>query len=156
MSCVDLIGVIIDVIARIGILVSSFNTHTVPLLCDIYILAKLPCVKSSTLMVLMMSCERFYATFFPFGYKENVTKKRLVYFGCVSVVAAFFSTGLIPLTYSNENGRCFDERKDANQILVTVSLVESTVVFLVLPSVLTAVLNLFIAIEIKRRESVHT
>ena len=83
MSVVDLFGVAMEVFFKSTAIFSPVNYNTVPLLCDMFLITEMPSIKASSLLVMMMSIERFYAAFYPFQYKQKVKVSTLIKVGTV-------------------------------------------------------------------------
>ena len=102
---------------------------------------------------MMMSIERFFAAFYPFQYKERIKVSTMVKIGIFCVFSAFLASFLVVATLGNEEGTCYSQRKSARDFVVVLMLLETTVVSLILPSIITLVLNTMVAIKITRQTS---
>ena len=152
MAIVDSIGLTSDNILVILLHGSPFNAHTVPLLCDGYVFTKVTTLKASSLLILSIALERFYATYYPFPYKENVSLKILSKVGTFCIVIAVLSGGLVSATQGHtEIEKCFAVRESVNKLFALAVVIQSIVFFLLIPSVGTSVLNILIVVKLRLR-----
>ena len=151
MSLFDLLSVTVDFVKDFTEVYSPYNAHNVSVLCRGFILLKGICMKTSSLLILAMSFERFCSLFFPIFYREKVNFRVLVKTLIVCVTYGAISSSVTALTQSNERGRCFDPVSGVNQIIILVNLVESVVIHLLIPSILTLLINVSIAIKLRQR-----
>ena len=151
-----MIGVAVDVFSKGAEYLSPLNMHSVPVICDLYILAKVTTIKASSLMILSMSIERFYATFYPFPYKDNVTMRTMAKTGMFCTVIAAVSSCLVLAVQGNTTGRkCFATRQNVSEVVTFLVVIESALLFFIIPSVLTTVLNVLIVAKLRSQSSVQ-
>ena len=129
----------------------KFTSHNSPILCDIIVNMENTSGQSASLMILAMTVERFYATYFPFKYR-NVTAKSLTGVAIVCVMFGFISSCLVTMTYGNEKGECFQPRSGYSQFIILLVIAQSALLFLIIPSILVAVFNALIVSKIKSRK----
>ena len=130
----------------------NVTTHSSPVFCDVMVNMQNTSGQSATLMILAMTLERFYAIYFPFRYKEVVTAKKLTLAAIICVLLGFSSSCLFTITYGNENGQCYSPRSEFSGFTILLVLAQSTIMFLILPSILVAVFNVLIIVKIKQRK----
>ena len=151
MSLVDFLSVALDFVSDFTEVYSPFNIHNVSIYCRGFILLKGICMKTSSLLILAMSFERFCSLFFPIFYKERVNFRVLVNTLIVSVTYGVISSSISALTQGNENGHCFEPLSGINPMIILVNVAESLLLHLVIPSILTLVINFSIALKLKQR-----
>ena len=131
---------------------TPLNAHEVPLLCDGYVFTKVTALKASSLLILSIALERFYATYYPFPYKEHVSLTILFKVGTVCIVIAALSGGLVSATHGHTAiEKCFAVREGVNEIVVSVVVTESIFLFFLIPSVLTFLLNILIVAKLRHQ-----
>ena len=90
-SISDMVNVAWDFVDDFTKTYTNFTSNNIPLLCDFYLNMKSSSAKASSLMIMAMALERFYATYYPFRYKDDVTVKKLTYVAFACVVYSVFS-----------------------------------------------------------------
>ena len=133
---------------------TKFTSHTEPILCDVYVYLKGVSSRGASLMILAMTLERFYALYFPFSYKNKISVNVLTAVAAACIVPTLISCAIVTMVVGNENGYCFDIRSGVNALLHFYIVVESAVIYNIIPAALVAVFNLLIVCKIKRRQ--HT
>ena len=84
-------------------------------------------------------------------YKENVSTRVLAKIGVSIVLYSLLTTALVTIVSGNENGYCYEPRSGANYIMLLVAIAEALVVSLILPCILTVILNLLIVTKLRQR-----
>ena len=151
MSVADMISVASDFVADFTEVYSPITIHNLAVFCEAFVFVKGSASKTASWLVFSMSFERFYATYFPFRYKDHVTMTLLSRVSVACVVFATLSCLLGLMTFGNEMGTCFEERVGANRLLVLITIAETILFHLIILSISTAVLNVLVIIKIKRR-----
>ena len=146
-----MINVASDFVVDFTEVYSPITIHNLAVFCEAFVFVKGTASKTASWLIFSMSFERFYATYFPFRYKDQVTMRMLSRVSVACVVVAALSTLLGLMTYGNERGTCFEERIGANRLLVLITVAETILFHLIIPSISTAVLNVLIIIRMKRR-----
>ena len=134
---------------------SEYNLHSIPMLCDASILLKGTCLRSSSLLILAMSLERYLSLYYPILYREKITLEALAKLAASCVLFGTVLSLLTVYTYGNEHGRCFDPRSGINAILIMANLIEFVFVLLIIPSILTLVINFAIVLKLKQRQAIQ-
>ena len=153
MSIADMMNVTSDFIADVTEVYSPITIHSSPIFCDSFVFVKGLASKAASWMIFSMSFERFYATHYPFLYKDKVNVKLLSKVSAVCVLVGCLSSVLTFFTYGNESGKCFGERPGVGRLLVAVTIMDAIFVQLITPSILTAVFNVMIIVKMKRMAS---
>ena len=131
---------------------TPYHPNNVPLICEANLITRFSTMKASGLITLSMALERFFATYYPFRYKNNVSRKTILEVGAICIVLAMLSTSLASATFGYREGEtCPAIRQYVSPILLNVVVFESVLFFFAIPSVLTAVLNILIAVKLRRR-----
>ena len=130
-----------------------FNTHNVPGFCHLYIFLKGVCMKTSSLLVVAMSFERFCSLFYPVLYREKVNTCMLTKVSAICLFYGLLSASITLLTHGNENGVCFEVRVGINPAILMINFIESVAIRLLTPSILTLVFNVAIVLKLKQRST---
>ena len=104
-------------------------------------------------MILAMTLERFYATYFPFSYKNKFSPKVLTAIALACIVPALISCGLVTMVAGNENGFCFTTRSGFHQFVYYYIVLESAIIYNMIPASTVAVFNVLIACKIRGRQT---
>ena len=144
---------VVDVFLHILNFYNPDIKYEMPFFCDVYTVLKGACVKGSALIILAMASERFYAMYYPFKYRDTVTISMMVKVGIVCTVWGFVSACLTNLAYGINSGWCLEQRPNFNRTFVNIVVVASVVLYLILPSISTAILNVLIILKMKRRKT---
>ena len=155
MAIFDLINNLADFLTDLTELYGPINYHNTPIFCDIFIVTKGLCIKSGSLLVLSMSAERFFAVFYPIGYREKVSFGLLVKISIACAGISLLSTSLMSATHANTNGLCYEQRPGVTPLLMFLVVLESVVFQLAIPTILTIALNAAIVVKMKRRDSAN-
>ena len=155
MSINDICHICSDFAAHFTNVYGPINQHESPFFCSFYIQWKITCVYSGSFLILAMSCDRFFAAYYPISYKERISKGRLAKAAAFCVLISFFSAFLMTVTHVNEDGFCAVQRSGVDEIILLLAMIQSSVFHMVIPSLLTAILNLLIALKIRRRSVNH-
>ena len=111
------------------------------------------CIRMASFIILSMSIERFYATYYPFRYKDNVNASTLIKVAMTCFALSFVSAALTTATQGNVNGYCYFWRPGVSEYLILLVTVETLLLQLFIPSTLTALFNLLIIFRLKRRSA---
>ena len=146
-----MINVAADFVDDITKTYTNFTSHNIPLMCDIYINVKRTADGTAAFMIMAMTFERFYASYYPFRYKEVVTAEKLTIlaFGCFAY--NFFAACMLNITFGNETGNCFMPRSGINMLVQALIFAESIIISNFAPAILVTVFNILIAVKIRRR-----
>ena len=106
-------------------------------------------------MIMAMAIERFYATYYPFRYKEVVTAKKLTVISVGVVAYKFFCACLLNMAFGNENGHCFVPRKGYNVLIQNLIIAESVFISNATPAISVVVFNVLIVLKLRRRNTTH-
>ena len=146
MAIVDNVALLRNICANLAALLSPVNQHNQKLICKAYVFLRGLCVGSSSLLILLMSCERVFASYAPFTYKDNVTTKLLSKIGTGAIVITGLFSMMSSTIYSNEKGRCFSLDENVNENLAIAAVLSTTIIFFVGPSISALILNVLIII----------
>ena len=152
-SLVDMFSVALGFFSDVTEVYSEYNLHSMPILCDAFVLLKGTCLRSSSLLILAMSLERFSSLYHPIFYREKVSMEKLVNVSGVCVLFGTISSSLTVYTHGNEYGWCFSPRPEINPIILMANLIESVSVHLIIPSILTLAINFAIVLKLKQRST---
>ena len=146
-----MINVVSDFVADFTEVYSPITIHNLAVFCEAFVFVKAAASRTASWLIFSMSFERFYATYFPFRYKDHVSMKLLSRVSVACVVVAALSSLLGLMAHGNERGTCFEERIGANRLLVLITVADTILLQLIVPSISTAVLNVLIIIRMRRR-----
>ena len=130
---------------------TNFTSHNIPIMCDVYINVKSTAEGGASFMIMAMAIERFYATYYPFSYKEVVTAKKLTVISVCSVAYNFLLACMLNIAFGNENGHCFLPREGYNVLLQNFIITESIVISNATPALSVVIFNILIVLRIRRR-----
>ena len=153
MAMVDNLGLLCNNCASLAAIFSPINQHNENGLCRVYVFIRALCLGSSSFLILLMSCERVFASYVPFRYKNIVTTKLLAAVGATCIVFAGLFSLASALSVTNEEGQCFSLNQELNEKLTMTVIVSSSLLFFLVPSISSAVLNFLIIIKIKQKKS---
>ena len=151
MAASDAVSLITYSCSKLGSLFSPINQHNSGILCAVLIILRGGCLGSSTLMTMMMSCERVFAAYWPFRYKNTVSVSLMTKIGYGCAAVSLLTAGGSLRFFGNDEGECIGVQKDVSDAQMLIFLCTAAVVFLLLPSLSTAVLNIFLIFKIKKR-----
>ena len=106
-----------------------------------------------SLLILSMSIERFYATYYPFRYRDIVSTRLLSKVAVFCFLLALGSASLTVATQGNVNGYCFFWRPGVSDAMILMVTMETLLLQLFIPSVVTFSFNLLIIFKLKRRSA---
>ena len=153
MSVADFLGMSNHLFSALGVMFSPINQNNYPILCELFgIFTQALCLKSSSLLILVMSCERVFAAYFPIRYRNNISISFMTKVGAVCVLLASISSVASTQVLGNVNGVCPDMDPTANYLFFTIQMSQSSIVFLVVPSVGAFFLNLLLLAKMRTRK----
>ena len=152
-SIADMFNVAADIVDDFTKTYTNVTSNNTPLMCDIYINVKSTADGGASFMIMAMAIERFYATYYPFRYKEVVTAKRLtaVAFGCFAY--NFVGACMLNITFGNESGKCFLPRSGVDMFVQALIFAESIFISNGMPAVSVVVFNILIVLRLRRRNT---
>ena len=151
MSICDLLGMTFQVISKLNDELKSRTQYSLPYLCEVLLVVRHTCLKSSSLLIFLMSCERVYAAYCSISYHHNISIKLMVKIGTVGVLIPFISATTSTLIYGEVNGKCHRLRPSANDLLVLILITQAALMFLALPSIGAFILNIVLIGKIHKR-----
>ena len=144
-----------DMASQVGYILSNLaevyrpvNQNNQPVICSVYVFLRGSCLSISTLMTMLISFERMIAVYFPFRYKDGVKVPLMAKIGFVCVVVSLLHSGMSTYIYGSSAGQCLSTRVHTAWVIFAGATV---VVFVLLPSLTTAILNIFLITKVSSR-----
>ena len=150
-SIADMLNVAADFVDDFTKTYTNSTSNNIPLICDIYLNVKRTADGAASFMIMAMAIERFYATYYPFRYKEVVTAKKLTVVAFGSFAYNFVAACMVNITFGNETGKCFLQRSGVSMFVQSLIFAESIIISNFTPAVSVAVFNILIAVSLRRR-----
>ena len=132
---------------------SPVNQHNQEFICWVYVFLRGSCLNISAIMTTLMSVERLMAAYFPIRYKNTVTVPLMSKIGIGCVIVSLLHSLISTLFYGNDGGLCLSVESDVNPTLYFVFVATTSILFILMPTVTTAMLNIFLILKIRRRNS---
>ena len=132
---------------------SPVNQHNQELICWVYMFLRGSCLNISAIATTLMSVERLVAAYFPIRYKNTVTVPLISKLGIGCVIVSLLHSLISTVFYGNDGGLCLSVESDANPTLFFAFVATTSILFILMPTVITAMLNIFLILKIRRRNS---
>ena len=87
MSVFDFINVLLELIVEVMKFLTGMTLDNMPIFCDSYVAVKGLSLKSACFTIVVMSFERFYATYYPIKDLQKFIK---CYFQCNMIIVFLF------------------------------------------------------------------